>query len=215
MKQKAKPTPDRLGGYLTAVVSVGTLAGTADAAVITFSNSGSFIEGTVDDGDQPVIVISLGDGTELQIDPYFLSTGLELSFTAISGRFTGVGTFFGGFYPGISLLSFGDSIFANNSGTYPYIAKLVKGEIPQSDFVGDVSGYIGFVTPNNNKGWLSVDFNSATGLFAYNGGAVATMGEDLTAGATAVSAIPEPSSALATIGLLAGGMMIRRRKQAA
>jgi hypothetical protein len=39
MKQKAKPTPDRLGGYLTAVVSVGTLAGTTDAAIVNLDVS--------------------------------------------------------------------------------------------------------------------------------------------------------------------------------
>ncbi len=218
MKTKQTTTTDRLGSYLTAAIGIGTLAGTADAAIVTFSNSGSFIEGTVDDGDQPTIIIALGDGSNLLIDPYSSGSYLELTFDdafPYTGRFTGVGTFSGGSYPGISLLGFGDPIFANNSGNSPYTGSLIASGVPQSDFVGNVSGYIGFVTPNNNKGWLSVEFNSDTGLFAYNGGAVATMGEDLTAGATGISAVPEPASTLSLLGLLSSGLLLRQRRNGA
>ena len=88
------------------------------------------------------------------------------------------------------------------------------GGTPQADFVGDVSGYIGFITKFGNKGWLKVAFNSTSGLFSYDGGAVATAGEELTAGQT-VAAVPEPASVLGTLGLLSAGMFVRRRRLAA
>jgi len=134
------------------------------------------------------------------------------------GRFTGTGTFGVGSYPsnypGISLLGSGDMIFANPASPYPFAGVLVIGGTPQADFVGDVSGYIGFVTEFGNKGWLKVAFNSTNGLFSYDGGAVATAGEELTAGQT-VAAVPEPASVLGTLGLLSAGMFVRRRRLAA
>jgi hypothetical protein len=216
MTTKGKTNNNRLGSYLTAAVGVGTLAGSADAAIVLFADSGSFIEGTVNNGDEPTIFVPLGDGSTLTIDPYQGPFFLELGFVGgffNPGRFTGSGIF--GLYPGVSLLCLGDPIYANNSGSFPFVGSLVQAGTPQSDFIGDVAGFIGFVTPNGNEGWLEVSFNSATGLFGYYGGAVATAGEELTAGANTISAIPEPASMLGTMGLLASGLMIRRRKLAA
>ncbi len=214
MKLQNKTTSNRLGGYLTAAVTVGTLARTASAAIVTFSNSGSFIEGTVDDGDQPTISITLPDTSLLKIDSEPGSNFLDLSFSNMGylARFTGSGTLTSGFYtyPSVSLLNLGDTIFANNAGDFPSFASIVNNGTPQNDFVGDVSGFIGFITPLGNKGWLDVAFNSTTGLFQYNGGAVATAGEDLLAGA-----VPEPSTAVLSLGALAAGAFIRRRKQMA
>jgi hypothetical protein len=218
MKTHTIHTNNRLTNYLTAAVSAGTLASTASAAIVTFSDSGSFIEGTVDDGDQPTITIPLAGGENLFIDPYGGARWLSLAFnndffarTTTNGRFTGAaGTGYSVSYPRINLLSYGDAIYANNSGDNPFAAGLVNNGIPQADFVGDVSGYIGFITPLGNKGWIDVGYNSTTGLFRYNGGAVGTGGTNLTAGQ-----VPEPSTAVLSLGALAAGAFIRRRKQAA
>jgi len=213
MKLQNKTTT-RLGGYLMAAVSCGTLASTASAAIVTFSDSGSFTEGRLDDvSDQPISNITLPDSSFLKIDPGFSGAYLILSLNPDGGRFTGTGTIPTLYttFAGISLLNLGDSIFANNdSPQYANYAVIVNSGTPQSDFVGDVSGYIGFITANGNKGWLDVAYNSATGLFQYNGGAVETAGGSLTAGQ-----VPEPSTAVLSLGALAAGAFIRRRKQAA
>lgn len=227
MKLQNSTITTRLGGYLTAAVSCGTLASTASAAIVAFSDSGSFIEGTVNNNDQATITIALAGGENLFIDPFISGNCLELTFasnfnTVTNGRFTGSGSisFESYSYPGLDLLSYGDSISANNSGGRPFVGSVAYGGTPQADFVGDVSGYIGFITPLGHKGWLDVAYNSTTGLFQYNGGAVATAGEDLLAGKTTVggggtSAVPEASTSLGLLALVAGGVLTRRRKQAA
>lgn len=212
------PNQKQLASYLTAGLGASCLAVTADAAIVTFSNSGSFIEGTVDDGDQPTISFSLPDGSGLMIDSYGSPSFFELNLSGL-GRFTGpsgvwVEDYYGYQFPIINLLGFGDPIFAHSStSSYSNSATLVGYGEPQADFTGDVSGYLGFVTEFGNKGWLKVAFNSTTGLFSYDGGAVATAGEELTAGQ--IAAIPEPASVLGTIGLLSAGMFVRRRRLAA
>lgn len=203
----------RLTSYLNAGLGACCLGVTADAAIVTFSNSGSFIEGTVDNGDEPTHSITLPDTSVLKIDPGSYPRYLQLRLDA-GAKFTGTGGFEND-YSSVSLLDFGDAIFANSfSSFYPETALLVADGKPQPDFTGNVSGYIGFITGFGNKGWLKVAFNSTTGLFSYDGGAVATAGEELTAGQT-VAAVPEPASVLGTLGLLAGGMFVRRRRLAA
>ena len=128
-----------------------------------------------------------------------------------SGRFTGTGTFYGGEYPGVSLLQTGATIFANNSGTSPYIGSLVAPSNVQPGFVGNVNGYVGFIDTLGNEGWLKVAYNSSTGLFSYDGGAVETSGAPLLAGQ--VGAVPEPSVA-ALLALGAVGVLHRRRRAA-
>ena len=211
-----QPNQKQLASYLTAGLGAGCLAVTADAAIVTFSNSGSFIEGTVDDGDQAAINLTLPDTSQLAIDPFVPANYLELRLSN-GGKFTGTGYFTSYYfsYPNVSLLGLGDAIFANSSvSESANQASLVANGTPQADFTGDVSGYIGFVTEFGNKGWLKVAFNSTTGLFSYDGGAVATAGEELTAGQT-VAAVPEPASVLGTLGLLSAGMFVRRRRLAA
>ena len=65
-------------------------------------------------------------------------------------------------------------------------------------------------TGNFYYGWLEVTWETSTRTFEILSGAVnTTLNQGLTAGD--VSAIPEPSAALGTLGVLAAGMMIRRR----
>jgi hypothetical protein len=179
------PNQNQLAAYLTAGLGAGCLAATADPAIVTFTGSGSFVEGTIFDVDVPTTSLTLPDASVLEIDSDQFAD-LILLYLGNEGRFTGTGTSGVGFYPlncpGISLLGRGDLVFANPASPYPFSEVLVMGGTPQADFVGDVSGYIGFITKFGNKGWLKVAFNSTTGLFSYDGGAVATAGEELTAG---------------------------------
>ena len=213
---KLAESSNQLALYLTGLAGVATLTGTSQGAIVTFNSSGSFYQGLASTPDEPTINIPLPDTSVLNLDPGANGSYLDLAFDATgylyasNGRFTGTGTFFNS-YAGISLLQLGDTISANNSGSYPGFGLLVDDTIPQSSFTGNVSGYIGFVTPLGNKGWIDVAYNSSTGLFAWDGGAVGTAGEPLTAGLTAV---PEPSSA-ALFALAVGGMAMLRRRKAA
>jgi hypothetical protein len=209
-------TQKQLASYLTVGLGAGCLAVTADAAIVTFTGSGSFVEGAAAGDDMPTTSLTLPDTSVLDIDSDSHSSHLFF-WLGPAGRFTGTGTSGVGpyplNYPGISLLGRGDGIFANDASYYPNLGGLVIGGTPQADFVGDVSGYIGFITEFGNKGWLKVAFNSTTGQFSYDGGAVATAGEELTAGE--IAAVPEPASVLGTLGLLSAGMFVRRRRLAA
>jgi hypothetical protein len=73
--------------------------------------------------------------------------------------------------------------------------------------------FLGFCS-GGQYGWLEVTWNSSTQVFEILGGAFeAVAGVGIEAGAVAV--VPEPASVLGTIGLLAGGAFVRRRKMAA
>ena len=73
--------------------------------------------------------------------------------------------------------------------------------------------YIGFKSANNHYGYLEVTWTSATNTFEILSGAYeSTPGVGIRAGA---AAIPEPSTAMLSLGALAAGAFIRRRKQAA
>jgi|GEM_PF-6208373 len=210
----------RLAFYLTGLAGTAALTSTSQGAIVTFSDSGSFYQGLSGQPDQPMINVTLPDTSLLKLDPYFSGTYLDLSLAKAghttdlydtAGRFTGTGTVFGGQYPGVSLLQAGDAISANNSSSVPWIASLVNNGTPLPGFTGNVSGYIGFVTPVGNEGWLKVTYNSGTGLFSYDGGAVETSGAPLLAGQ--VGAVPEPSVA-ALLALGAVGVLHRRRRAA-
>ena len=214
MKKTSKipESSNQLAFYLTGLAGAAALTGTSQGATVSFADSGSFYQGLSTTPDVPTVNISLPDTSVLNLDPGDSGNYLELIFNSdwhSTGRFTGSSTFQNG-YPGVSLLQFGDAISANNSGSYAGVASLVNDGTVQLGFTGNVSGYVGFVTPLGNKGWLAVTYNSTSGLFTWNGGAVETSGGDLTAGATA---IPEASSA-ALLALGAVGMLRRRRKAA-
>jgi hypothetical protein len=73
--------------------------------------------------------------------------------------------------------------------------------------------YIGFRSANNHYGYLEVTWTSATNTFEVLSGAYESQpGVGIRAGA---AAIPEPSSAALSLGALAAGVFVRRRKQAA
>ena len=67
-------------------------------------------------------------------------------------------------------------------------------------------------TDNFYYGWLEVTWSAEEEEFFILSGAYnSTLNAPITAGDAGISAIPEPSSALGTLGVLAAGMMIRRR----
>jgi hypothetical protein len=76
------------------------------------------------------------------------------------------------------------------------------------------NSFIGFRSGNNHYGWLEVTWDSVSKDFEFIKGAFNDVaGEGIEAGRGA-SAIPEPASVLSTMGMLASGLLIRRRKLA-
>ena len=211
---KLAESSNQLAFYLTGLAGAAAITGTSQGVTVDFINSGSFYQGLASTPDEPTVPITLGDGCILQLDPGSSGAYLDLRITTstngANGRFTGTGTFHG--YPEVSLLHLGDAISANNAGNYLNFCNIVYNLNVEPAFTGNVNGYIGFVTDLGNKGWIKVAYNSSTGLFSWNNGAVGTSGSPLTAGQTAV---PEPSSA-ALLALAVGGMsMLRLRRKAA
>ena len=213
---KNQESTHQLTFYLTGLAGAAALTGTSQGAIVAFIDSGSFYQGLVSTPDVPTLNITLPDTSVLNLDPGSDGKYLDLSFNKTGysfgsdGRFTGSGSFHS-IYAGISLLHLGDAISANNAGSYPGFGMVVYNTVPQPGFTGNVSGYLGFVTPLGNKGWLAVSYNSANGLFTWDGGAVETAGGSLTAGQLTLA--PEPSSA-ALLAFGAIGMLRRRRKAA-
>jgi hypothetical protein len=135
-----------------------------------------------------------------------------LSFTGI----TGAGTNFA--VTGYSIASprnFSSGGLIDNSATFVGFSPYTPFRVNSSSSPDFASGsYIGFRSANNHYGWLEVTWSSASDTFEILSGAYeSTAGMGISAGAT--SAIPEPTAAVMSLGALAAGACIRRRKQAA
>ena len=79
----------------------------------------------------------------------------------------------------------------------------------------NATGFIGFENKAGDFGWLKVSWDERQVNFEIIAGAYNdTPGASIVAGES-FTAVPEPTSVLSTMGLLASGLMLRRRKQAA
>jgi hypothetical protein len=199
----------RLGTYLTITVGAGTLAGTADAAIVNLDIGPSGLDmGGVNagvTGDSKAVNPFPGGGSlELYHDGDYkgLDGNGNLDF-AFNGEYASPRNFAANAVIGDSVTSW--------EGRSDYTL------FQYSDYVSPDFGqnsFMGFRTANGNYGWLEVTWDSATGNFEILSGAYEDVpGVAIQAGAMA--AVPEPASVLGTIGLLAGGIFVRRRKVAA
>jgi len=203
-----------------AVSALSLVSQSVSATIVPFSDSGSFVEGTMDDGDQPTITIGLADGSNLYLDPYGTLIDPGTTFEMVLGN--GAGTYGGlwdntggviGFYVAPTVLGSGSPINPTDPGVIaPYVGMPVRGGTALGDWTtGFTDQYVGFVTPLGNEGYLKVSWNPTSGLFSYNGGAIEDSGADLTTPAAASSSAPEPG----TLALLcAGAVGLARRRRA-
>ena len=230
----------RLGSYLAASVILGTFASSAQAAIVNLDVSslagpnaglpegtlstvllqtlspgapnGTFIvANTYDPGDQErfVGIVGVASSTE------FAASGPVLPTNFPSGALIGATAFpipFGSSSPLLSLFRVDYQEFGSlnilespDFGTGSHMGFRVA----ELDLSNNPTG-------NFYYGWLEVTWEASTRTFEILSGAVnTTLNQGITAGGGGVSAIPEPSGALGTLGVLAAGMMIRRRRSKA
>jgi hypothetical protein len=215
MKNKRSNVGDRLGTYLTAAVGIGTLAGTADAAIVDLDVSTiSALNGGVAPGAVRFVNFSTLGGPSGTIVLYNY-TGYAMGISGKNGAKLAVD---GAGNASPHRFTLGQQIDAS--------AQWVAGDPPNTyrslfyhyydkspDF--GANSFMGFRSTDNKYGWLEVTWNGSTEEFYIVSGAYEDSGNSIKAGADSISAIPEPASVLSTMGLLASGLMIRRRKLAA
>ena len=208
---------NRLATYLTAGLGAGCFAGNADATIVNLDISS--ISGPN---------AGLASGASMTVTLASLDSGLtgDLLLTKNSGygsyRYTGLkpgggaGIASGSGYADPQNLSLGEVIDSNRSfSSQKFRTSFVDyGSNTVSPGFG-AGSFIGFKSGNELFGWLEVTWNASAREFEILGGAYEDApGVGIQAGATA-AAVPEPASVLGTIGLLAGGAFVRRRKVAA
>jgi hypothetical protein len=200
----------RLGTYLTITVGAGTFAGTADAAIVNLDIGPSGLDiggvngGVVDGGAKTINPFPGGGKLDLYHEQKYKGfDGDDGLVFAINGNFASPRNF-------AANAVIGDSVpLWSGNGVYS-VFNSVDDESP--DF--GANSFMGFRTPNGNYGWLEVTWDSATDEFEILSGAYENV-PSVAILAGAMAAVPEPASVLGTIGLLAGGAFVRRRKVAA
>jgi hypothetical protein len=219
MKNKRKSTTDRLSSYLTAAVGISTVVGTADAAIVDLD-------------------ISAFDKPNADVAIYDISFPLIITYNYL---FTAnVYRIHGSSWTGVADVSdrLDLAMISDGSGLFNFAAGATIGatigpaanwnsDMNYSSFfnydgdkqpVWNAGSFMGFRANSNMAtplyGWLEVTWDPTTNTFEFWSGAYDDSGAAILAGAGA-SAIPEPASVLSTMGLLASGLLIRRRKLAA
>lgn len=210
--QEARLDRLRQYGLGAAAIASGALAlapQEADAAIVPFSDSGSFIANAGDDTPQTYVLIGLGDGTPLYLNGSNYGNSYKNGLFMAAGAWDSSGSKAGYGYAAVP------SVLGPNAPINPNSAGYGKnGEAAIPAFLGYTfddwstaftDQYIGFMTFAGNEGYLKVSWDPFSHLFSYNGGAVATEGEQLLTGQ-----IPEPG----TLALLAAGAvgLLRRRR---
>jgi hypothetical protein len=213
MKTKRVTTTNRLGTYLTATVGTSLLAAVqSDAAIVAIDIEPTGFNIAGPNGNAPS-----GD-YRLAYDFPMAGGGLMVAFNGFDSQYIygiiGVS--------GLEFATAGALLTPTNfsSGTPIGSGAFIVGN-PYNSIFG-VSGvdvvtdfgpnsFMGFRTAQGNYGWLEVTWTGLTNEFEILGGAY----EDQAGVPIAAGAIPEPVSMLSTMGMLASGLLIRRRKLAA
>ena len=221
---------ERLGSYLTAVVGAGALTATSEAAIVNLdlsafagpnaglpSPGGVLVDlSTLDArlvGNIYLLNSAPADGDHLWTG--LLATNMSISYD--SGQLASPRNFSTGAYiiEGISAY-FGEPLQAlfrvEDLGDWDG-ESWSGGSIYNSPDFGPGS-FLGFRSNNGHYGWLEVTWDSTTQVFELLGGAFEDVaGVGIEAGA--VAAVPEPSGVLGTMGVLAAGAFVRRRRRPA
>lgn len=238
ISQSSRAHSDRLGSYLAAAVGASTLAATSDAAIVNLDlsawsgpNAGlaSDAEGSISLQGLDARLTGTLHTFNAKLFGNNIYTGLAGSGVEIVNsdytyarptRFNAGSTIDGD--ASYFLISHSYAVFRLEDRGYYYPSHTsndtfydgywYNGYTYTSPNFG-ADSFLGFRS-NGHYGWLEVTWNSSTQVFEILGGAFEDVaGVGIEAGA--VASVPEPASVLGTIGLLAGGVFVRRRKLAA
>jgi hypothetical protein len=209
MKLRTKTNNNSLQGYLTAAVTVGTLASTSHAAIVTLDVSSiSGTNGGVPSGEGQFIPLSsLSPG--LAAGLLGIYNGYDFSWGLAGGNGIEIAVSASDY---ASPKNFSSGAVVDPTSQFslqPYYTLFSYDGYNSTDF--ESSSFIGFRTSDNYYGYLEVTWTAATKTFEILSGAF----EDQAGVGIAAGAIPEPSTAVLSLGALAAGAFIRRRKQAA
>lgn len=231
---KSRNSTPRISGYLAATVTLGTLASSAQAAIIQLDiTSISGPNGGLAAGPTGIAYVNLQ--TLSPLAPYGVMAVANFYNPIDSAGLLGILAYtsmefaIDGFIAPTNFPSSGNISATAFTGATPLFSLFENSGMTNGGPVSFQSpnfgpgSYMGFRVDAGGGsdfyyGWLEVTWDSASSTFEILSGAVNnTLNESITAGMGGdVSAIPEPGSALGTLGLLAAGMMIRtRRKKAA
>jgi hypothetical protein len=213
MKNKRKSTTDRLSSYLTAAIGISTVVGTADAAIVSLDISAfdGPNAGLADYTDDVFLIIP---GNVFVIANQFQYPIGSVGFTGAMAILPELNLAMKSDGTGLYNFAAGASIGAstNWNSVYVYDSYFNKDGSKQLDW--NAGSFMGFRANSNTAtplyGWLEVTWDADTNTFEFLSGAYDNTGAAITAGP-----IPEPASVLSTMGLLASGLLIRRRKLAA
>ena len=207
MKLHTKTSNNSLTSYLTTAVTVGTLASSAHAAIVS-------LDITSISGPNA----GVAPGSFNSIDMSTLHSGLSgqlQTYNGIDGKW-GMDVDSGAYF----IINGGPTsprnIASGNPIYFPNYFDDLSGRL-LFRFGGNVSpdfgagSYIGFHDTYGRLGWLEVTWTSATNTFEILSGAY----ESTPIMGIAAGAVPEPSTAMLSLGALAAGALIRRRKQVA
>jgi hypothetical protein len=197
-----------LTSYLTTAVTVGTLASTSHATVLSLDlssisgpNAGVVI-GTYSYVDFSTIDAGL-TGPLGFVNDYIGLWGFGITSIpiAVNGGYATPRNF--------SPASWIDASASFSADPLEIAFRVVNANPVVSPDFGPAS-YIGFLSDNGHYGYLEVTWEATTNTFQILSGAY----EDQP-GVGIMTPVPEPSSAMLSLGALAAGACIRRRKQAA
>lgn len=238
IRQSSRAHSDRLGSYLAAAVGASTLAATSDAAIVNldFSALSGPNAGLASDAEGSISLQGLdarltgtlhtfnakvfgsniytglaGSGVDIVNSDYIYA--MPQRFSAGSTIDGNASYFLGDHRYSVFRFEYRGYYYEpyTNEGNY-YPGYWEGGDTYTSPNFG-ADSFLGFRS-NGHYGWLEVTWNSSTQVFEILGGAFEDVaGVGIEAGA--VASVPEPASVLGTIGLLAGGAFVRRRKLAA
>ena len=215
MKLKNKiTTTTRLGGYLTAAVTCSTVASTSQAAVVA-------MDITTIDGPNG----GNGAGFNRSVNLATLSPGLR-GYLSLFNSSSAVGitanglfnTWVAGYGNFASPRKFDNDDAIDSSVVTGYLPARTLAFTYSRDGVTHISpdfgpgSFIGFKDQDGRYGYLEVTWTAATRTYEIHSGAYESVPGVAIRG---VATIPEPSTAVLSLGALAAGAFIRRRKQAA
>jgi hypothetical protein len=202
--KKMKHTLKSVRTLAATLITFGSLAGGANAAVVSFNVSQTFTQGT-GQSDLAATTVSIGSAGSFVVDPGSSGEYLDFDFT-VGGAFASTGISPAG-YPWMRSFDAGETITVSLDFNTSNWTTILDGGVTTSPWDSSHNGFIGFRANGGELGYISYDFSRSSGLstITLNEGAFESIAGQ------SISIIPEPSSAF-LLGLGALAVLVRRRR---